>query len=947
MSQQVAIPVGAKFKLVSVSSVAPTEEKQSPFWDAVKQAFSLKVFLIVLLIAILLIIFWLIIKPEKPVALALTAFPPTGPFIPSDNTTCGKTVILATDQGGGNFTCPNCDNSYAPYQVDRDIYYLGTKLELGKTYCLPQQDFSNLSGCGTYTGQAVWSLGSDGVERWYCHCKYPSLFGGESTATSTCSEQLACYAGTSSGTGLWGTLQHYNQDGTVDTGKTWDPIKFSPENSPTDSPYVTYLPTTVSPTGNITINSDTVTGLSSMNGIYSTYLISGPGILSGTTVKSVDTTSNSLTLSQNATVSTQNAVLIIRSPFTTPIPQYMCQCPDGYYRLPNDPYRCHPSICYAGYEPEGSAIFDQNLNQCLCDGSVVTKSNISGFCYPYDTPSDICLPNANLGTCSCGTTFIDTQDKAGFVVNYQGKYYLTFNHKTECNDPTSVIPVKVEITGNIQLTPILSQIFKVDNTLIDFTFSQFPTFQVTELCTDEQPLIDDWLTNSINKQLYLGSVFNGWITNNAKDPAVNGRIPIPCNSYFYSRPNAKYSSGNLIYCADFPESSDLNKTGIVCKNMCDNNSCGQASDNQNQCEVDVTDPKGFICHCDSLDGYKLSADGTTCQQCIAEGQNCGSNSECCSGDCRTDTVVAPGGHGPPVILPATCHSSGSSCVTGETLILMANLKEKRIDQVRPGDYVISGLTSQPTQVISVDLEYLGRRELVGIDSRPFATADHCFITTGSSGLTNYLKSDNRVAYDPKLSIENRHWSQIESLEEGMNVRLPFGKNHRVKKINLLKPRKQDEKTPVYDLITQDHSYVANGFACYDDFPEIQVYPTVAYFIYCLLLMIEEDREYLKNKKKWPTAEEKDLLALKPLVRRWSKEFFEKYQKSALEQTFEFISEYDLSDYQTFKQVEDFFIPQFYQILMRDKLLAKISSELWSKKLPTIVKKIERIDDEWR
>ncbi len=826
-------------------------------YEIFKQSLSFKVLILTIIIALVLICLWLIFKPEKFETIAISAFPSTGPFIPPDSSNCGTNIVLAQ-----NGECP-CDSNYSPYKVDKDIYYLGSKLQVGETYCLPKQDFSVLTGCGINTGQALWSQDNNGVERWTCQCKYPSLFNGD-----TCTTQQACRVSDN----VFGNLQEYNIDGTKGTD-VWTVAS-------SDSPLSTYNSVNFTIVGTVIEGNKEIVVDNAF--LLIGYSISGPGINSGTIITDVNGTT--ITISSIPTISTSNAVLIITSNSAL---KYMCDCPSGSYRLPNDPYRCHSDICYAGFESQPSANF--NGYECVCDGVTTTKSNISGFCYPYDDLST-CFPLN--GTCTCGTIFIDEQNNHGFIVNLEGKIYITINYNK--------IPSKIDITSNSNIIPIINDIFVADNSIIAFSINQSPTIDESLVQN-----LDTWITSTINSEFYKAETFNGWISNNAK---TNFNIAIPCNSYYYSRPDAKNSDGSLTYCADFPESSALNKTGIICLNPCNETSCGGS--NAGTCTVDVTDPKGYTCQCNTTNGYSLSPTGTTCQQCFPEGKYCFSDSDCCVGTCHSDTITGPDGSSR--VEPPTCHgNNSSSCLIGSALILTKD-GTKRIDEIKEGDMIISGLTGKLVEVMIKDIEYLGDRKLIGINEhKPFATEDHGFIS-----------KNKRLIY----KNSKRKWKNFKRLRKGMTINYFNNDNYNLngklyEDINIwrLTSAKTHPKTLVYDLITTDFSYVANGYGVYCDVPEICDNFYQSYMIYIMISVFKEDPEYLEMKNK---IRDEDLLRSKPFIRYNANIMFERYHEAVKEKVNKIVNERETCDY---------FIPLYFELIKKEKILGKISSYIWDEK----------------
>lgn len=161
----------------------------NPYKDTLNH---IKVFFIILLISISFFFVWVIIKPHTDnVQRGVVPFPPSDTLVPVDSTQCGIVPTLCTNPNDCKSSCKNKDGkSYYSCQeiTHQNTYYLGTKLEVGKSYCLPNiSQFNDISNCGSYTGRIVWAKNPDGTMSWQCQCLYPDLFTG-----SDCTKQIAC-----------------------------------------------------------------------------------------------------------------------------------------------------------------------------------------------------------------------------------------------------------------------------------------------------------------------------------------------------------------------------------------------------------------------------------------------------------------------------------------------------------------------------------------------------------------------------------------------------------------------------------------------------------------------------------------------------------------------------------------------------------------------------------
>lgn len=152
----------------------------------------IKVFFIILLISICSFFIWVIIKPRiDNQKNGVVPFPPSDTLVPVDSTQCGIVPTICTNSNDCVSSCTDKDGKcyYSCQQITHpNTYYLGTKLEVGKSYCLPNiSQFNDVSNCGTYTGRIVWAKNPDGTLSWQCQCLYPDLFYG-----SDCTKQISC-----------------------------------------------------------------------------------------------------------------------------------------------------------------------------------------------------------------------------------------------------------------------------------------------------------------------------------------------------------------------------------------------------------------------------------------------------------------------------------------------------------------------------------------------------------------------------------------------------------------------------------------------------------------------------------------------------------------------------------------------------------------------------------
>jgi len=173
----------------------------------------LQAFLVVFIISLSFWLFYILVMPskDKTVMTGIVPYPKDSPYVPVDNTLCGTSVVNCTKEDVCDTKCTkNNESNYTCTEIEKDVIYLGSKLQKGQSYCLPKEGVQELHNCGTYTGKAVWS----GNQRWECQCLYPDFFGGD-----YCLDQIGCQTN-----GQFSVL-------TSKDGKTWDPSNKDANNN--------------------------------------------------------------------------------------------------------------------------------------------------------------------------------------------------------------------------------------------------------------------------------------------------------------------------------------------------------------------------------------------------------------------------------------------------------------------------------------------------------------------------------------------------------------------------------------------------------------------------------------------------------------------------------------------------------------------------------------------
>lgn len=258
-------------------------------------------------------------------------------------------------------------------------------------------------------------------------------------------------------------------------------------------------------------------------------------------------------------------------------------------------------------------------------------------------------------------------------------------------------------------------------------------------------------------------------------------------------------------CANLPDTARCSFNG-----QCQSGACGRKT-------AAATDEGNYVC---CADGTDLFLGHDYCKE-MPNGSVCMSDAMCASDYCDGSNGLGKKG---------TCaNKPASSCFLPHTLVRMADGTEQRIDTVKVGDLVRSGRSGEPVRVLLVDRAERENVLIVGINTYvPFATADHSFIG----------ESYPRVCADVALALSLKHYDPSEVCALTVGVRLKH--NQEIKHVS----RVVMSECVVYNLITEDHSYIVNGFSVNDDFPEVHKHPRVARRILAILSALVDSGETL-------------------------------------------------------------------------------------------------------
>jgi Hint module len=181
--------------------------------------------------------------------------------------------------------------------------------------------------------------------------------------------------------------------------------------------------------------------------------------------------------------------------------------------------------------------------------------------------------------------------------------------------------------------------------------------------------------------------------------------------------------------------------------------------------------------------------------------------------------------------------SGKSCFSGDSLVTMDDGSLKPISEVKVGDRVMSGKSKESVNVIALFGGLIENGKLFGMNGiAPFATTDHCFLTP------SYKFSC--IDTQDVIQIEHKNEKDVVQLEEGTELLL----KHVPVLVNNI--TYQDiTMFNVYNLITEDNSYVVNDFSVSDGFPDIYSHPIVAQGIIKILLSLGQELDAYDSKNK--------------------------------------------------------------------------------------------------
>ena len=132
---------------------------------------------------------------------------------------------------------------------------------------------------------------------------------------------------------------------------------------------------------------------------------------------------------------------------------------------------------------------------------------------------------------------------------------------------------------------------------------------------------------------------------------------------------------------------------------------------------------------------------------------------------------------------------------------------KQISEINKDDLLISGISNNIIKVLAI-YKYKINTRLCGFNDNNFCVFTHCFI-----------KENDKYSYNPDLSIHLKHWDKVYNMD-----------NMTISEQNIYE---------VYNLVTEDHSYIANNYSVSDDFFQYDKYVNETNVFYNVIKEISE------------------------------------------------------------------------------------------------------------
>lgn len=152
------------------------------------------------------------------------------------------------------------------------------------------------------------------------------------------------------------------------------------------------------------------------------------------------------------------------------------------------------------------------------------------------------------------------------------------------------------------------------------------------------------------------------------------------------------------------------------------------------------------------------------------------------------------------------------CFIKETLVTMADGSTKCINTIKSGELVKSGKTGLPTVVLFTNI-YYGDHEIFGVNNmKPFATTNHHFLGVNDKLMAINMDDTYKKRWPSNYFEQLTNGSKLKTIDDNNNMVETEVKNINIENIT---------NTNVYDLMTSDHSFIANNYCVSDNFPNIE------------------------------------------------------------------------------------------------------------------------------
>ena len=176
-------------------------------------------------------------------------------------------------------------------------------------------------------------------------------------------------------------------------------------------------------------------------------------------------------------------------------------------------------------------------------------------------------------------------------------------------------------------------------------------------------------------------------------------------------------------------------------------------------------------------------------------------------------------------IEAIAKSSSSSCLLGDSQILLANGCWKEIRHLTSSDVIVDRYLS-PQKVITVNFSYLGNRSLYSFngEKKPLFTPEHQFFTSlHPDASTSVVSLKLLYEENPQMRGANVE-AMIPTGTTVLKLDYTTGKIQQTK-VSVEEHTGYNKETKVYFLlVTGDGSYIADGYASKHELPDFTKRP---------------------------------------------------------------------------------------------------------------------------